>query len=84
MLLGSGIETKDIQIDYSAGIILRNKVGKYVEKGEVLATLYANNQELFKAAEDKLIEAFTIEDNTPKERPLILARIEKDKIVKYV
>lgn len=84
MLLGAGRETKDSEIDYSAGIILRNKVGKYVEKGEVLATLYANNQELFKAAEDKLIEAFTIEDNTPKERPLILARIEKDKIVKYV
>ncbi len=84
MMLGAGRETKESVLDYSAGIILKSKTGEYVEKGAVIATLFGNKEELFKAAEDKLMEAITIDDHNPGNEPLIFARVEKEKVEKYV
>lgn len=42
MMLGAGRETKESDIDLSAGLYLHKKVGDKVEKGESLATLYSN------------------------------------------
>lgn len=84
MILGAGRETKDSILDYSAGIILKNKTGEYVEKGDVIATLFANKEELFKPSEDKFLEAVVINDQKPEHEPLIFARVEKDKVEKYV
>lgn len=39
-LLGAGRETKDDEIDFSAGIQLNKKIGERVERSEVLAKLY--------------------------------------------
>lgn len=43
MMLGAGRETKESEIDLSAGLYLHKKVGDKVEKGEVIATLYSNS-----------------------------------------
>ena len=55
--LGAGREKKEDEIDYTAGIILNKKIGDYVEKGEILATLYSSKvsdmeelKEIFKEA----------------------------------
>ncbi|MDZ5035289.1 pyrimidine-nucleoside phosphorylase, partial [Clostridium perfringens] len=40
LLAGAGRETKDDSIDYGAGIILAKKMGSYVNKGDLLATIY--------------------------------------------
>ncbi len=50
VILGAGRETKESMIDPSAGIKIYHKTGEYVKKGEVLATLYASD-------ENKLFEA---------------------------
>lgn len=42
MMLGAGRETKESDIDLSAGLYLHKKVGDKVEEGESLATLYSN------------------------------------------
>lgn len=84
MMLGAGRETKDSILDYTAGIALKQKVGDYIQKGEVLATLYAGKEQLFKPVEKKLLEAVTIGEHDIKKAPLIYARIEKGKIEKYV
>lgn len=42
MKLGAGRATKESEIDLAAGLILHKKVGDYVEKGDAIATLYAN------------------------------------------
>lgn len=44
--LGAGRENKEDEIDYSVGIYLNKLVGDYVEKGEVLATVYKNEKEV--------------------------------------
>lgn len=82
-MLGAGRETKDSEIDYTAGIILKRKVGDFVEKGETIATLYTSKEALFEAASNKFKNAVVISDKKPQPVPLIFARIEKDKIEKF-
>ena len=79
-LLGAGRETKESTIDYAAGIILHKKTGEKVEAGEVIATLYADKEELFKNAEARYQEAVKIGDEKPAEQPLIYARVTKDAV----
>ncbi len=76
LLLGAGRNTKEDEIDYSAGIMLKAKTGDYVKKGDLLATLYTDNQALFAKAEEKLIESTIIGATAPEKRPLILSKIK--------
>ncbi|AXH98823.1 pyrimidine-nucleoside phosphorylase [Sporosarcina sp. PTS2304] len=46
MLLGAGRATKEDVIDLAVGIMLKKKIGDYVEKGEPLAVLYANKEQV--------------------------------------
>lgn len=79
-MLGAGRETKDSQIDFAAGIILKKKVGDYVEAGEPMAVFYADKEELFAAAEMRYQAAVTIEDEKANETPLVYARVTKDQV----
>lgn len=83
-MLGAGRETKDSQIDFAAGIILKKKVGDYVEAGEPMAIFCADKEELFAAAEKRYQEAVTIEDEKAKETPLVYARVTKDQVERLV
>lgn len=51
MHLGAGRETLDDVIDMTAGIVLNKKIGDYVNKNELLCTLYTN-----KDSYDEIIE----------------------------
>jgi pyrimidine-nucleoside phosphorylase len=42
MLLGAGRATKESIIDLSVGLVLRKKIGDYVQKGESLVTIYSS------------------------------------------
>ena len=76
LLLGAGRNTAEDEIDYSAGIILKAKVGDRVNAGDVIATLYADDEELFAQSEKTLLEATVITDEKPEKRPLILGTVE--------
>ena len=52
--LGGGRATKEDVIDLSVGIVLNKKVGDYVEKGELLATIHAKNDADAAEAAEKL------------------------------
>lgn len=83
-MLGAGRETTDSVIDYAAGIVLKKKVGEFVQQGETIAVMYASKEELFTAAANRFYEAVTIADKNIEKEPLIFARIEKDKIETFV
>lgn len=74
-MLGAGRETKDSVIDYSAGVVINRKVGEYVTKGELLATMYASDEKLFEAASRRYLSAIVIDKNRPEQKPLIYARV---------
>lgn len=75
LLLGAGRNTKEDTIDYLAGIILNKKTGDYVEKGEVIATLYANDSSLFSKSSEKLLTSTKISSKKPDKKPLIIEKI---------
>lgn len=46
MMLGAGRQTKEDTIDHGVGLKLHKKVGDQVEKGESLATIYSNTEQI--------------------------------------
>lgn len=79
-MLGAGRETVDSKIDYTAGIILRRKVGDFVTQGETIAVMYASDESLFGPADIRYTQAIQIEDQKAEEKPLIYARVTKDAV----
>lgn len=79
-MLGAGRETKDSKIDFAAGVILKKKVGDYVQAGDTVAVMYASDEKLFEAAGKRYRSALTIESDKRKRKPLIYARVTKDRV----
>ena len=65
LLLGAGRNKKEDKIDYLAGIILNKKTGDFVQKGDLIATMYSSNESLFDSAVKKFIESTKIGSNKP-------------------
>ena len=76
LLLGAGRNKKEDEIDPLAGYVLNKKTGDAVRKGDVIATLYASDEELFAAAEQTMLAATEISDTAPAPRPLIFEVVE--------
>ena len=76
-ILGAGRLKADSPIDYSAGLILRKKIGDYVEKGEPLITIHTNlplpflNKEGRSEAESIITNSYIIGINQPIKPPMI-------------
>ena len=71
LLLGAGRNTKEDEIDLTAGYMIQKKTGDYVNAGDTLAVLYTSNASLLDAAERTLLDATTITADAPEKRPLI-------------
>ena len=71
LILGGGRETKESEIDLSVGIVLQKKKGDSVKSGDVLAVLYANDEDKLNQAADRLSKAYCITDNEPEKTPFI-------------
>ena len=71
LLLGAGRNTKEDEIDLTAGYMIKKKTGDYVNAGDTLAVLYTSNASLLDAAERTLLDATTITAEAPEKRPLI-------------
>lgn len=71
LTLGGGRETKESKIDLSVGVVLKKKVGDYVKKGDVIATLYANSEEKLKAAKERFDKTYSYSDNEVKKTVFI-------------
>ena len=76
MILGAGRETKDSAIDYSAGIKLNKKTGMSIRKGDLIATLYADDNEKIIQALETLKKSLILSDSAEPQRPLILSNVE--------
>lgn len=73
MQLGAGRETKESIIDLYVGVVLKKKVGDLVCKGDSLAILHMNRQEVHEVIE-KVANAFVIQPQ----------RVERPTLVKAV
>lgn len=78
MLSGAGRETKDMQIDLGAGLVLHKKIGDYCETGTAIATVYADDDRKLNNAVRHLSGCYTY-SAAPVEVPeLIISVIEDD------
>ncbi len=75
--LGAGRARKEDPIDYSAGIILQKKTRDYVEKGEVLCTMYTNRETAIQPAAEEFLQALTFADTAPEPQPLVFEVISE-------
>ena len=71
LMLGGGRETKEDVIDLSVGIVFSKKKGDAVQRGETIATLYANDAKKLAAAKERLARAITISRELVAKTPLI-------------
>ena len=70
-LLGAGREKKDDTIDYSAGIVLKKKLGDKVTRGECIAVLHTDKPNATKHAEKEFLSAVEITSEQKTKEPLI-------------
>ncbi len=70
-ILGAGRKSKDDRIDFSAGVMLKKKPTDPVKRGEIVATLYTNDEGALDGATTRFYEALKISDSCPKRKPLI-------------
>ena len=75
LLLGAGRNTKDDVLDFSAGIILSKKTGDKVATGDVIATLYANDNSKFHSAALKFNEALSFSADPVEKQPLVYTTV---------
>lgn len=76
MLLGTGRERIDSEIDRAAGIVLEKKVGDYVRREDVLCTFCTSDEEAVIKAKRMFLDAVKIEDTPPEEKKRIIEVIE--------
>ncbi len=68
---GAGRLSKESKIDFSAGIIMHCRIGDTVERGDIIAEIFAADNEKCIEAADIIKNAVNISDSKPKERKLI-------------
>lgn len=71
LLLGGGRETKESAIDLTVGLVLNKKRGDKVQKGDVLATIHANDKEKLAQAKERLRKAYAIVDTAVQNEAII-------------
>ncbi|MCR4689996.1 MAG: pyrimidine-nucleoside phosphorylase [Lachnospiraceae bacterium] len=71
LMLGGGRVTKEDEIDLTVGLELTRKVGDRVTEGDVIAILYAADEETAQQAAQRYLKAVTIDKQEPEPRPLI-------------
>lgn len=70
-MLGAGRETKDENVEYTAGIQILKKTGDKVEVGDTLAVLRTRRERSLHDAEEKYLSALTFSEEKPEKEPLI-------------
>lgn len=75
LMLGAGRETQESTIDLAVGIELKHKIGAYIEKGDVLATIHAN-EEKTQEIETLIKDSIHYQSTPIKKRPLIYEVIQ--------
>jgi len=70
--LGAGRRAKDDSIDHAVGVLCLRKRGDRVAAGEPLAEIHAAAEATADEAAQELAAAFTIADEPPPQRPVVL------------
>ena len=73
---GGGRKEKGDKVDYSAGIVLLKQRGDWAEKGEVIARIYTNKENIAEKLHRDFLSAVEICDECPDKQPLVYEVVE--------
>lgn len=79
LILGAGRETKESEIDLSAGIVLNKKVDDKVKKGDVLAYIHGNNRGKVEEVKEKLKNIIDVGNKNKENKKLVYGEITNKK-----
>ncbi len=71
--LGAGRATKEEDIDHAVGVVVHHKVGDYLNAGEPLFTIHANDENLLQQAKKDVLAAHLFSDKAVAALPLFYA-----------
>lgn len=74
-LLGAGRTKADDEIDFSAGIVLSKKTGDFVNHGEVIATLYTNDENSLNTAKNQFLSALSYSQTEPEKTNAVIKKV---------
>ncbi|MGE5599286.1 MAG: thymidine phosphorylase [Bacteroidota bacterium] len=74
MRLGAGRATKEEQIDPSAGLIFRPRIGDWLEEGMPIAEIHTNRLAAIEPARAELLSCLSWSSSPPAKPPLFLVR----------
>jgi len=77
-MLGAGRATKEDVIDPAVGLIMKARLGDKVEKGDVLAKFYVNDDTRLEESRKHFINAITISEEKPDVPPYFYGLVTKD------
>ncbi|TDT72465.1 pyrimidine-nucleoside phosphorylase [Hypnocyclicus thermotrophus] len=72
MVLGAGRATKEDIIDHAVGLVLNKKIGDEIKEGELLATIYYNDDKNLNSSIKLLKEAYEISEKEIEKKDVIL------------
>jgi pyrimidine-nucleoside phosphorylase len=75
VLLGGGRERKDDIIDHTVGVVVQHKVGEFVNDGDLLFTIHANDDTRLAMATQKMLRAHRWSDEPVSPLPLYYGKI---------
>ncbi|MGH3072509.1 MAG: thymidine phosphorylase [Gaiellaceae bacterium] len=70
--LGAGRRTKEDSIDHAVGVVCRVKRGAQVTEGDVLAEVYARDEQSGEEAVAAVLAAYELGDEPPREHSILL------------
>ena len=76
MVIGAGRATKEDEVDHAVGIELKKKVGDKVEKGDLIAEIYYNDDKNVESSKNMLLDAYVIGNEKKENIKNILEIIE--------
>lgn len=82
-LLGAGREKKEDIVDHATGLVLKKRVGEYVDAGVELASLYVNDDHNLSEVTAVLEKAFVISADEPKKRPIVFGVVDSGGIHRW-
>ncbi len=71
VILGAGREKKGEPINHAVGVVLHKKIGDYVEEGEPLLTIHADDLDRLEEARKHLLDAYKWSEAEPSPPPLV-------------
>jgi pyrimidine-nucleoside phosphorylase len=77
LMSGAGRETKESEINYSAGIFLCKKTGNQVKKGELLGTVYTDSNGIEEELRDMFMDSYIFSDSPVSRKETIIGLVDE-------